>query len=213
MAVAIVAEQNLLERLRRGDEEAFEQVVDLYGPGLRRLAQAYVPESLADEVVQETWLGFLQSLDRFEGRSSLKTWIYRILINTAKKRRARESRSVPFSSLGAETDADQSLVEPDRFLPPDHPQWPGHWAAPPESWRNIPESTLLSKEVLDVIEMALAGLPPAQRRALILRDIEGFSGEEVRNLLGVTGTNQRVLLHRARSAVRRVLEAYFEDER
>ena len=213
MAVAVVAEQNLLERLRRGDEEAFEQVVDLYGPGLRRLARAYVPESVADEVVQDTWLGFLQSLDRFEGRSSLKTWIYRILINTAKKRRAREGRSVPFSSLGAETDAAQSLVEPDRFLPPDHPRWPGHWSAPPDSWRNIPESTLLSKEVLDVIEMALAGLPPAQRQALILRDIEGLRGEEVRNLLGVTGTNQRVLLHRARSAVRRALETYFEDER
>ena len=210
--MAIVAEENLLERLRRGDETAFEEVVGTYGPGLRRVARAYVPESLADEVVQEAWLGFLNSLERFEGRSSLKTWIYRILINTAKKKRARERRSVPFSSLAAVTDQDQPLVEPDRFLPADHLESPGAWSSPPDSWRSIPESTLLSKEVMDVIKMTLADLPPAQRQALILRDIEGFGSDEVRNFLGVTGTNQRVLLHRARSAVRSALEAYFKDE-
>lgn len=207
----LVDEGNLLQRLRKGDEAAFEEIVDRYGPGLRRLARAYVPESLADEVVQETWLGFLKSLDRFEGRSSLKTWIYRILMNTAKKRWTRESRSIPFSSLGAHDVDGQPPVDPGRFLPPDHPQWPGHWSTPPESWRGIPESSLLSKEVLEVIAMALAGLPPAQRQALVLRDVEGFSSDEVCNFLGVTGTNQRVLLHRARSAVRRALEAYFGD--
>jgi RNA polymerase sigma-70 factor (ECF subfamily) len=207
--MVLVDEKNVLERLRKGDEVAFEDFVDHYGPRLERLARTYVGESLAGEVVQEAWLGFLQSLDRFEGRSSLKTWLYRILINTAKKKRAREARSVPFSS--ARADDAGPLVDPDRFLPLDHPRWPGHWSSPPHSWEGIPDSTLLSKEVLGVIEEALEKLPTAQRRALMLRDIEGFSAEEVRNLLGVSGTNQRVLLHRARSAVRRALEAYFED--
>ncbi|MGH2787700.1 MAG: RNA polymerase sigma factor [Actinomycetota bacterium] len=204
-------ETNLLERLRKGDEAAFAEFVDHYGPKLRRLARSYVPDSLADEVVQEAWLGFLGSLDRFEGRSSLKTWLYRILMNTATKRRAREARSVPFSSLGADG-ADGDHVDNDRFLPPNHPRWPGHWASPPRSWEGIPESTLLSQEVLDVIEKALAGLPRAQRGTLILRDVEGLGAKDVCNLLGVSGTNQRVLLHRARSAVRAALEAYFKDD-
>jgi RNA polymerase sigma-70 factor (ECF subfamily) len=199
-------EVSLVDALRAGDEAAFMALVDRYGPSMLRLAMVYVRNrSVAEEVVQETWLGVLRGIDRFEGRSSLKTWIFRILTNTAKTRGQRESRSVPFASLG---DDAEPAVEAERFLPPDHPRWPGHWSSPPSGWSHVPDERLVGKETLGVIAQAIETLPPAQREVITLRDLDGWSADEVCNTLGLTETNQRVLLHRARSKVRRALEEY-----
>jgi RNA polymerase sigma-70 factor (ECF subfamily) len=151
----------------------------------------------------------LQGINRFEARSSLKTWIFRILTNSAKTRGQRESRSVPFSSLvDPETEPFEPAVDPARFLPADHPNWPHHWASPPRSWSDTPEERLLSGETRQCIRDAIAALPPHQREIITLRDVDGWSSEEVCNVLGITETNQRVLLHRARSKVRRALAEY-----
>jgi RNA polymerase sigma-70 factor (ECF subfamily) len=167
--------------------------------------------ALAEEVAQETWLGVLRGLDRFEGRSSLKTWLFSILVNRAKTRGQRESRSIPFSALwDPDAEPDEPAVEPDRFFPPDHPDWPGHWAAFPKSWDQVPEEALLSQEALAVIQTAVAGLPPSQREVITLRDIQGWTSDEVCNVLNIGETNQRVLLHRARSKVRHALERYLD---
>ena len=188
----------LVDGLRAGDEEAFRHLMHLYGGSMLRVAQMYVSSrALAEEVVQDAWVGVLRGIDRFEGRSSLKTWLFRIVANTAKTRGAREARSVPFSSLGG---ADEEPVDPDRFLGPGE-RFPGHWAAPPEG-------RVLADEAMGVIERAIEQLPPAQRTVITLRDIQGLSSEEVRNALDLTETNQRVLLHRARSKVRSALEEY-----
>jgi RNA polymerase sigma-70 factor (ECF subfamily) len=189
--------------LRSGDESAFRHLVRELGPGMLRMAQLYVSSrAVAEEVVQEAWLGVLRGIDRFEGRSSLRTWIYRILTNTAKTRGIREGRSVPLSTLA---DDDEGAVDPDRFLG-DDTRFPGHWAAPPQSWEG--SSRLLARETLDVVERAIAGLPHAQAAVITMRDIEGLDAEEVRNTLDISETNQRVLLHRARSKVRQALEEY-----
>jgi RNA polymerase sigma-70 factor, ECF subfamily len=159
--------------------------------------------------VQETWVGFLTGLDRFEGRASLKTWLFRILTNSAKTRAVREGRSVPFSSLvRAETDGDEPAVDPDRFLPADHDRWPGHWATPPRT----PEARLLGAETQNVMRRAIDELPEAQRTVITLRDVGGWDAEEVCEVLDLTDGNQRVLLHRARSRVRAALEDYLESE-
>src|SRR5436309_6974366 len=194
----------LVDALRRGDEAAFMRLVDEYGPTLLRVARMYVPtRAVAEDVVQETWIGVLNGIDRFEGRSSLKTWIFRILTNIAKTRGQREGRTVPFSALERPDTVPEAAVDPDRFLPPDHERWPGHWASKPEPW---PEDRLLAAETRAVVERAIDQLPPAQRAVISLRDIEGWSSEEARNALGISETNQRVLLHRARSKVRQALE-------
>jgi len=191
----------LLRALRAGDERAFAALVDMYGPSLLRLAQLYVSSrAVAEEVVQETWLAVLSGIDRFEGRSSLKTWIFRILANRAKTRGEREGRTIPFSALG-ESEAEPA-VEPDRF---DR----GHWASFPAEW---PEARLLGDETLRVIESAIESLPPTQRTVITLRDVQGWSAEEVRNVLELSETNQRVLLHRARSKVRGALEEYLAED-
>ena len=196
--------------LRAGDEAAFTELVRQYQPVMMRLAQAFTPtRAVAEEVVQETWLGVLRGIDRFEGRSSLRTWILRILVNRAKTRGERERRCLPFSSLADDGDGGPA-VDPDRFLPADHPQWPGHWAAAPSSWHRDPEERLLGREVTELVREAIAGLPPGQRVVVSLRDVEGWSAEEVCNTLGLSAVNQRVLLHRARSAVRRTLETYLD---
>jgi RNA polymerase sigma-70 factor, ECF subfamily len=190
--------------LRAGDEAAFAAVMREYGGAMLRVAQMYVSSrSVAEEVVQEAWLGVLKGIGRFEGRSSLKTWLFRIVANTAKTRGMREARSIPFSALG-EAD-DEPAVDPDRFLG-DGERFPGHWGAPPRRW--APEGELLSQETLDVIEREIERLPPAQRAVITMRDVQGLTSDEVRNALELTETNQRVLLHRARSKVRAALEEY-----
>jgi RNA polymerase sigma-70 factor, ECF subfamily len=195
----------LLEGLRAGDEAAFLELMREHGGAMLRVAMMYVPSrAIAEEVVQEAWLGVLKGIGSFEGRSSLKTWLFRIVSNTAKTRGVREARSVPFSSLGGET-GDEPTVDPDRFLGSGE-RFPGHWAIPPQAW--APESRLLSDEALDVIEREIDRLPPAQRAVITMRDVEGFTSEEVCNALDLSETNQRVLLHRARARVRGALEEY-----
>lgn len=206
-------ERELVEALRRGDEAAFMRLMTMYYGAMKRLALMYVPNAtVAEDVIQETWIGVLEGINRFEGRSSLKTWIFRILLNVAMTRGQREARSVPFSSLPAsQPDADQPAVDLDRFLPPDH-QWAGHWASLPHSWEHVPEDRLLSGETRAHIREAIEMLPTLQRQVIVLRDIEGWSSDEVCNALAITETNQRVLLHRARSKVRRALEQYLDEE-
>jgi RNA polymerase sigma-70 factor (ECF subfamily) len=207
-----IDERQLLDALIQGDETAFSTLVDRYHASMLRVSTLYVAdEAVAEDVVQETWLDVLQGLKRFEGRSSLKTWIFRILSNNAKTRGKRESRSVPFSSFddyGLETD--EPAVEHQRFLPEDHPNWPGHWAVPPQPWNRTMEELALMKELMAHVEAAINGLPPSQRAVITVRDIEGYSAEEACNIFDLSETNQRVLLHRARSKVRRVLERYFD---
>jgi RNA polymerase sigma-70 factor (ECF subfamily) len=168
--------------------------------------------SVAEEVVQDAWVGVLRQLDRFQGRSSLRTWILRIVSNRAKTRAVRERRTLPFSSFdGLDEDAGPA-VEPERFLPAGE-RWAGHWASPPRSWRDIPEDRLLSQEVRAEVERAVELLPPAQRAVIVLRDVEGMTAAETCDQLGVSEGNQRVLLHRARSRVRRALERYLDEAR
>ncbi len=212
--IAPADELRLIEALRRRDEDAFAALIDRYHASLLRLAQLYVPDrAAAEEVVQETWVGVLKGIDRFEGRSSLKTWLFRILTNIAKTRGVRESRNIPFSDLwDADAEPFEPAVEAERFNPPDHPRWPGHWAESPLSWGEHPEERLLSRETRATIQAAIDRLPPAQREVITLRDVEGWSSEEVCNTLLISETNQRVLLHRARSKVRRALEQYFKRQ-
>jgi RNA polymerase sigma-70 factor (ECF subfamily) len=199
----------LVEGLRAGDEAAFAQLMREYGASMLRVAQMYVSSrAVAEEVVQEAWLGVLKGIGRFEGRSSLKTWLFRIVANTAKTRGVREARSVPFSALGDDGEHEPS-VDPDRFLGAGE-RFPGHWALPPESWAGVPEGRLLAQETLDVIEREIERLPPAQRAVIMMRDVQGFTSEEVCNALDLTETNQRVLLHRARAKVRSALEEYMQ---
>jgi RNA polymerase sigma-70 factor (ECF subfamily) len=208
----VAPDAELIAALRRGDEDAFMWLVYRYHATLLRLALSYVSNpAVAEEVVQDTWLGVLHGLEGFEGRSSLKTWIFRILINTAKTRAQREARSVPFSSLpDAEGDAVEPSVAPERFHGPDAEQ-SGAWISIPRNWHEIPEDRLLSRETLRQIEQAIAALPANQRAVIRLRDVEGWTAEETCNVLGISETNQRVLLHRARSRVRRALERYFDE--
>ena len=209
MAVAGSTEAQLLEALRAGDEAAFAQLVREYQPSLVRVARIYVStQAAAEEVAAETWLAMLNGLDRFEGRSSLKTWIFRILTNIAKTRAQRDGRTLPFSALQDPGRVPEAAVDADRFLDPEHPRWPGHWAVRPEPW---PEDALIAAETQAVVAEAIEALPPAQRAVISLRDVEGWSSEEVRNALELSETNQRVLLHRARSKVRRALESYLGD--
>jgi RNA polymerase sigma-70 factor, ECF subfamily len=177
---------------------------------LVRVARLYVSsQAVAEEVAQETWLGVLTGIDRFEGRSSLKTWLFRILTNIAKTRGVRESRSVPFSALTPEDEGES--VDRNRFRPADSERAALHWAIPPAIWSTEPDERLLAGETRELILKTIDSLPPNQRAAIVLRDIEGFSSEEVRNELGVGETNQRVLLHRARSKVRQALEDYLGE--
>ena len=205
-------DDELLDALRDGDEGAYVALVRRYGGLMQRVALGYVrTPAVAEEVVQETWCAVLTGLDRFEGRASLKTWLFRILTNRAKTRGQREARTVPFSSLAGEDDPDGPAVDPDRFLPADHPQWPGHWASGPAPWSAVPDERLLAGEVRTRIRQAIDTLPRRQQVVIALRDIDGWSPEEVCDVLGVSEGNQRVLLHRARSAVRAQLERYFAD--
>ncbi|HKA69391.1 MAG TPA: sigma-70 family RNA polymerase sigma factor [Actinomycetes bacterium] len=198
---------DLVARLRDGDETAFELILDAWSAGLLRLARSFVStDDSAAEVVQETWLAVIQGVAGFAGRSSLKTWVYRILVNTAKRRGQRESRTIPWSSL--QTGADEGpTVDPARFRGPGEP-WEGHWREFPAPWPS-PEPAALAAEIRAVVTAALGRLPVRQRTVITLRDVEGLTSDEVSELLEITAANQRVLLHRARAFVRGELEAYF----
>lgn len=204
------SDARLIEALRGGDEAAFASLIDSHGSSLLRVARAYVgSRAVAEEVVQETWLGVVQGIERFEGRSSLRTWIFGILTNVASTRAARERRSVPFSTLAAREAAQgERVVEPERFFGPDHDRWPDHWAVGPTAWPT-PEEGLLSGEARELIARAIETLPLAQRTVISLRDIEGWPSGEVCAALEISEGNQRVLLHRARATVRNSLESYF----
>jgi RNA polymerase sigma-70 factor, ECF subfamily len=202
------ADAELLERLRAGDEQAFEALVARHYATMLAVAQTYVKgRAVAEEVVQEAWLGVIGGLDRFEGRSSLKTWILSILVNKAKTRGTREARSVPFASLVPDDDA--PAVAPERFRGPDD-GFPGHWRSYPGSWSVSAESAVEDRETLRVAMRAIAELPLAQRTVIRMRDVEGYSSEEVCAALDVSEGNQRVLLHRARSQVRSALERHLD---
>ncbi len=202
-------EAELLARLRAGDERAFEALVRRHHATMLVVARAYVKtHAAAEEVVQDAWLGVLKGLDRFEGRSSLKTWILKILVNAAMTRGGREARTVPFSSL-APADTEERAVEPERFRPPGE-AFAGHWAGYPGDWSSLPAEGLLGRETIDVVKAAVEELPDAQRAVIAMRDMAGCSAEEVCETLDVSIGNQRVLLHRARSKVRAALERHLD---
>jgi RNA polymerase sigma-70 factor (ECF subfamily) len=195
----------LLERLRAGDESAFRTLVDRHDGALRRVARTFVhTASAADDVVQETWLGVIRGLGAFEGRSSLQTWIFSILINRARTRGARDARSVPFSAFEQD---DGPAVDPAAFGAD------GRWASAPARLESDPETSLLSAELREHLLRAVDELPPAQRAVITLRDLVGVSSEEVCDLLELSAGNQRVLLHRARSRVRAALVPLVELSR
>ena len=191
------SEHALVLALRAGDEAAFTDLIDRYTPSLLRVASSYVrSRAVAEEVVQEAWLGVLRGVDRFEGRSSLKTWIFRIAINVAKTRATREARSIPFSAL-----TDEPTVDPERFL---H----GRWQSPPTSFERLEE-----RDAIRCLEAAIACLPAQQRQVITLRDVCGLSSTEVCQLLSLSPENQRVLLHRARAKARAAIEQLQLDDR
>jgi RNA polymerase sigma-70 factor, ECF subfamily len=204
-------DQHLIELLRNGNEAAFVSLIDRYSATMLHLAMFYVTAwSVAEDVVQETWMAVFEHLGHFEGRSSLKTWMFRILTNCAKTRAQREGRSIPFSShSGNSTNHAEPAVEPDRWLPADH-YWAGHWVSVKRE--EMPEERLLSQEIRMCLERAIEALPPNQREIIILRDIEGWTSDEICSTFGISEGNQRVLLHRARSKVRSALEKYFQEE-
>ncbi len=200
---AIAAEERELSALRAGDEAAFLALVNRYHGAMLRVASMYVKSrASAEEVVQDTWLGVLKGLHLFEGRSSLKSWIFRILLNCAKTRGVRDAIAVPMSSLADGSGEEEPSVSSDRFLE-DGERWAGHWAQPPEPW---PDARVESSEMVALVREALETVPEAQRTVMTLRDVDGWDSGEVCELLGISEGNQRVLLHRARSKVHGYLE-------
>lgn len=195
-------ENELLLRLKGGDEEAFSELVNGHHGSLVRLARTFLKSpSSAEEIVQETWVAVLEGLDRFEGRSSLKTWIFSILANKARTRAVRDGRMVLFSDMASGDESDEPAVDPSRF------KASGYWNEPPRPWDDhTPERLFANAEMMVHLRQALESLPEAQRAIVVLRDVEGLSAEEACNILGVSETNQRVLLHRGRSRLRRALE-------
>lgn len=197
-------EQSLVAALRGGDEQAFTTLVGRHTPGLLRAARGHVRDAAAaEEVVQDTWLALVDGLSRFEERSSLQTWLYRVVLNRSRTRAVRDARTVPLCALEA-----GPTVDPDRYHPADDPGWPGHWAQAPRPWQRGPEAQLESAEVLEQLRQAIKGLPERQRDVLVLRDVEGLTAQEVGQVLGLTPGNVRVLLHRGRARVRSALEGY-----
>lgn len=195
----------MIARLRAGDEAAFTALVDRYWGSMLHVARGFVAtREAAEDVVQETFLAVVTGLDRFEGRATLSTWMFRILVNRAKTRGEREGRTRPFSSLAAD-DPDGPTVDPDRFVRDGH--WAGFWETPPPDV-SLPEAGVLAVEMGERLREAIAGLPEAQRTVVELRDVAGLDADEVCALLGITEGNQRVLLHRGRAKVRAAVEDY-----
>jgi len=206
----IVDEGALVDALRQGDRAAFATLVDANSPWMMRIALSHLSSrASAEDAVQEAWLSCLRGIDGFEGRSALKTWLFVIVTNCARKRAERDARSIPFSEL-VRREAESIEPEPleDRFFDDSHPRWPGGWTTTSRGWE--PEQRLLAGEVSARIEAAAEGLPEGQRAVFLLRDVEGWSSEDVCNALEISGSNQRVLLHRARQSIRAALETYLE---
>jgi RNA polymerase sigma-70 factor (ECF subfamily) len=207
-----VDDRKLIEGLRRGDRKAFEELVDGYSPSLMRLAMTHVPSrAVAEEVVQDTWIGVMKGIDQFEGRSSLRSWIFTILLNIARTRGEREKRILPFASLRrrAEEGRDEPAVDPDRFQGR-RGEAPGAWAQPPAEWSD-PQHQLDTAEVRGVMLGTIRGLPPRQREVIAIRDLQGWDAEDACSALDLTESNQRVLLHRARSKVRAAVEDHLSE--
>jgi RNA polymerase sigma-70 factor (ECF subfamily) len=200
-------EDAIVAGVRSGDEAVFAQLLNDWSRSMLLLARTFVStEASAEEVVQDTWLAVIRGIDRFEGRSSLRTWVYRILVNTAKRRGLRESRTVPWSSL---TDEERGpTVDPALFRGADD-QYPGGWRSFPKEWHSA-EGSVLDSEVRTTVREAIDALPDRQRIVITLRDVMGHSSDEVCQMLELSGPNQRVLLHRARAAVRAQLSSYLE---
>jgi RNA polymerase sigma-70 factor, ECF subfamily len=198
-------EEALLEGIRQGDERVFAELVQGWSSVMLRLALVHVDSrAVAEEVVQEAWLTVLRDVERFEGRSPLRTWVLGIVVNLARSRARAERRSVALPD-----DIGGSVADGARFRPRNAARWPDHWALAPVPWP-LPEEALLASEARSVILDAIVALPSAQREVLVVRDLEGVSAAEACNVLGLSDTNQRVLLHRARSRVRNALERYFD---
>ncbi|WP_006244760.1 RNA polymerase sigma factor [Mycolicibacterium tusciae] len=206
---AAVNESGLIAALRDGDQTAFAQLVDRHTPSMLRVARGYVPShEIAEEVVQETWIALVKGIDRFENRSSLRTWLFSVMINIAKARGARERRDAD-AAIEAHTGG---TVDPARFRGGDDP-YPGHWRPDdvPSPFPDTPEGSLLGHELVDVARREIDRLPERQRIVISLRDMLGFDSAEVCELLDISTANQRVLLHRGRAAVRQVLEDYLTE--
>jgi RNA polymerase sigma-70 factor (ECF subfamily) len=201
---------DLVAGLKRGDEAAFVTLVRRYQPPLLRLAIVYCRNlALAEEIVQDTWLGVIRGIGRFEERATFKTWLFQILVNRARTRATQEGRAGSFSSLNEEAEGpDEPAVPPERFRAADD-KWANNWAVPPQSWGESSDARLLAGETMLLIQRAISTLPPAQQQVITLRDVEGWPSEDVCNVLMISETNQRVLLHRARSRVRALLESHF----
>ena len=204
-------QEHILAQLRDGNEEAFCALVRRHSPSMTRVATAFVSRrAVAEEVVQETWLNVVRGLDGFEGKSSLRTWIYAILGNCARRRAEQEQRLVPLSELAADEAAGDDLgVSGDRFF--EEGRWAGMWSSAVAPWQDLPEERLLSSELRTALLEAIDALPRMQRAVITLRDVEGWPPEEVCEYLGVADGNQRVLLHRARTAARASIERYLEE--
>lgn len=198
-----------MDALRGGDEAAFADLMRRYSAPMTSVAMLYVTShAVAEEVVQDAWMSVVRGLDRFEGRSSLRTWIFTILANCARKRAAREGRCVPFSALPGGQEPLEPPPEPDPFTPAEHPRWSRIWTTPNDAWDALPEERVLGRECVDAVRDAIADLPPRLREVMTLRDVAGWSSREVAEALGISDENQRVRLHRARARVRSALEGY-----
>jgi RNA polymerase sigma-70 factor (ECF subfamily) len=207
----ITDELQLISALRAGDESAFMGLVDAYHAKMVRLAQSFVGDAMiAEEVTQEAWLGVVRGIHRFEGRSSLQTWLFTILTNCARTRAQREQRAIAFSDIFAADEDDEPAVDPNRFL--QDGRWRGHWRDHPLSWREIPEDRILAQEILELVRTAIDALPPKQRRVILLRDLDGLESADVCNILQISESNQRVLLHRARAKVQHALARYLGED-
>lgn len=201
-------ERQRLARLRAGDEPAFRQLLADFGPAMLRVAEVYARDSqVAEEIVQETWIAALRGLEGFEGRSSLRTWVFTILGNCARRRAKMEGRSAPLSSLEAAREEESEL---DCFFATNHPRWASSWSTINIRWEALPEDVLTTKEAESAVADMLRSLPPSQAAVITLRDLEGLSSEEVCSLLELSPGNQRVLLHRARLAIRQALQEVFD---
>ena len=206
-------ENALLARLKRGDEGAFDELVNQHHSALIRMAMGYVADrEVAEEVVQDTWMAVIESLNRFEGRSSLRTWICGILIHKAKDRGVREKRHTTFSAFESYDDDNDEAVDPSRFQ--QSGEWAGHWAFPPQPWDDqTPEKLLASQQAVNAMQRAIEALPATLKEVLILRDVEGVDVKEVCEMLKITETNLYVRLHRARERVRAAVETYLEGRK